>query len=136
MKLGRKGTTALEFGLVAPVLLTLISGGLESGRYFWTWQAAQLVGDQTARCVAIASPACLVPAVYAVAAAGSYGATVDPARVVVDTVAPGSTSCAPPAGNSAIRVRLAVTFGSPLASLVPFLSPNFTTVSCYPLTGK
>lgn len=135
-RLGCRGTTALEFGLVAPVLFTLLFGGFEAARYFWTLQALQLAGDQTARCVAIGGAACSAPSTYAVNVAKTFGAAIVPGNVAVDTVALTATSCPLPLGNTATRVRLAMSFSSPFQPLLPFLAHGFTTVSCYPLTGK
>ena len=136
MRLGRRGTTALEFGLVAPVLFTLLFGGFETARYFWTLQALQLAGDQTARCVAIGGTACAAAPAYAVGAAQTFGAAITSADVTIDTVTAQAASCAPLAGNSAKRVRLTSRFSSPFQALLPFLGQGFTTASCYPLTGK
>ncbi len=140
MTLGRRGATALEFALVAPVLLLLLFGCIEYGRMMWTWQALQLAGDQTARCVAIGGTACSTPANYAVATAQKFGAFgLATTAVTIDNQPPTVTNaaaCAPPAGNTAVRVRLNLVFSSPAAALIPSLNQTLTTTSCYPVTGQ
>ena len=137
MRLGRRGTAALEFAVAAPVLVTLMFGGMEFARLQWTWQALQLAGDQTARCVAIGGTACSSPSSYAVSTAQTYGAVgLVTAGVTIDTTTPSSTSCIPPSGNTDERVQLSLTFTSAVGGLVPGLNRTLATLSCYPLTGK
>jgi Flp pilus assembly protein TadG len=136
----RRGSTAVEFAILAPVLLTLMFGGLEYARMMWTWQALQIAGDQTARCVAIGGTACTAPSTYAVTTASTYGATglVAANATIVNT--PGAVTnaaaCSPPAGNTEVQVTLSLTFTSVVGTLIPSLSQTLTTTSCYPLTGN
>ncbi len=133
--LGRAGTTALEFALAAPVLMTLMFGGFELGRLQWTWQAMQLAGDQTARCVAIGYSACATPSTYAVNTAKIFGAAaLTAANVAVDTTS--SNACTPPAGNTQVMVKLTLTFTGPFTALSPALTHTLVTTSCYPTTGN
>jgi Flp pilus assembly protein TadG len=62
-----RGTTAIEFALVAPVFLMLVFGAIEYSRLLWTMHALQQVAFDGARCMAIPQSAC--------ASAGSYSAT-------------------------------------------------------------
>ncbi len=136
----RRGSTAVEFAIVAPLLLMLMFAGLELARLLWTWQALQLASDQTARCVAISGTACTAPASYAVTTATGYGATgLLAANVQIANAPPGitnATACNPPAGNTAVRVTLSLAFTSVVGALLPNLSQTITTTSCYPLTGN
>jgi Flp pilus assembly protein TadG len=47
------GSTALEFALIAPVLFTLILGGLEFGRLLWTQSALNYSVQAGSRCWAM-----------------------------------------------------------------------------------
>ncbi len=140
MRFGRRGTTALEFAVAAPALMILMFGGFEFGRLQWTWQAMQLAGDQTARCVAISGAACTTPSTYAVNTAKTYGAVAlvaaDVAVVNTPAAITSTTACSPPSGNTAVKVTLTLPFTSPFSKLVPALSHTLTTTSCYPLTGN
>jgi Flp pilus assembly protein TadG len=130
---GQRGTTAIEFALVALVLMTLTFGGMEYARLFWTWQAMQLAGDETARCVGIGSSDCATPSSYAETLAASYGASGA-------TAGPPYTTSSPPCnqltGNTAAIVTLTLSFTSPAGTLIPGLNRTLTTVSCYPMTGQ
>ena len=133
---GQRGTTAIEFALVALVLMTLTFGGMEYARLFWTWQALQLAGDETARCVGIGSSDCATPSTYAVTAAANYGASGLLATDVQVVPATSATPCNQITGNSAVSVTLSLPFTSPASTLVPGLNRTLTTTSCYPLTGQ
>lgn len=54
----RDGATAVEFALIAPVLLLIVGAVLGLGLAFWTRSALQQAATETARCVAIGSPDC------------------------------------------------------------------------------
>ena len=137
MRSGSTGSTATEFAIVALPFLLLVSGGLEYGRMLWTWQALQLAGDETARCVAISSPDCPPPnttqQTYAVNRAKAFGAGALTTSGV--TITNPDTNCNPPPNNTSLSVRLSLTFTSPFSGLIPSLSRTLTTTSCYPLSG-
>ncbi len=48
--LDRSGTTAIEFALLAPILFTLVLGGIEFGRFIWTQAALDYAVQEGARC--------------------------------------------------------------------------------------
>jgi Flp pilus assembly protein TadG len=131
-----RGSAAIEFALVATPLLLLLFGTMEFGRMLWTWQAMQLAGDQTARCVAIGGSACATPSTYAANLAHGYGATSQSSsNVQVNTISAGSsTACSPPSGT-AVNVTLSLGFTSPVSTLIPPLARTLTTVSCYSKTN-
>ena len=138
MRRDRRGSTALEFAIVATPLMLLLFGAFEYGRLLWTLQALQLAGDQTARCVAVGWTACATPATYAANTAKAFGAfAMTSGGVTVDTQTSASTPvvCKVPSGNSAAHVKLSLTFSSPVSKLLP-LAGTITTNSCYPTTGK
>ena len=103
---------------------------------FWTWQALQLAGDETARCVGIGSSDCATPSSYAVTAAANYGASGLLATDVQVVPATSATPCNQITGNSAVSVTLSLPFTSPASTLIPGLNRTLTTTSCYPLTGQ
>jgi Flp pilus assembly protein TadG len=139
MKLGRRGTTALEFAMVVPPLMVLMFSCIEFGRLLWTWQGMQLAGDQVARCVAISGAACTTPSSYAISQAANFGVVITAAAVTVANTPPSvtnATACSPPGGNTATQVKLSLAFSSPVSLLIPALAQTLTTTSCYPWTGK
>lgn len=138
--MGRRGTTAVEFALVCPALMLLLLGSMEFARLIWTWEALQIAGNQTARCVAIGGTACATPSTYAVSTATSFGAFgLAAAGVTVVNQPPtttDATACSPPTGNTAVKVTLSLAFTSPVSALIPRLAQTLTTTSCFPLTGN
>ncbi|MFQ3596610.1 MAG: TadE/TadG family type IV pilus assembly protein [Sphingomonadaceae bacterium] len=52
------GATAIEFALVAPLLLALLFGGMEIGRYLWFAAALDHAVVGAARCAGLAQATC------------------------------------------------------------------------------
>ncbi len=136
MRQGETGSVAIEFALVALALLTLTFGGIEYARLLWTWQALQLAGDETARCVAIGGSGCATPSTYAINAAAHYGAGGLLATGVQVVNPTSAAPCNSLTGNTAVSVTLSLSFTSPASTLISSLNRTLTSVSCYPLTGN
>lgn len=139
MRHDRRAATALEFVLAAPVLMTLLFGTFEYARLVWTMQALQLAGDQTARCVAISGTACASAKSFAIATATGFGAFgLLSSGITIDNIPPAitnATACAPPAGNTAVRVQLSLQFTSVASGLLFGIDQLITTKSCFSATG-
>lgn len=139
MRNDRRAATALEFVLAAPVLMTLLFATFEYARLVWTMEALQLAGDQTARCVAISGTACADATGYAIATATGFGAFgLLSSGITIDNIPPAITSataCAPPTGNTAVRVKLSLQFGSVASGLLVGINQLITTTSCFSVTG-
>lgn len=45
----RRGAAAVEFGLIAPILLLVLVGTIEAGRAIWTRNALQFAAEEAAR---------------------------------------------------------------------------------------
>lgn len=56
----RSGGAAVEFALVAPVLVALVLAGFVLGFGLWTRNALQQAASEAARCLAIGATACTV----------------------------------------------------------------------------
>jgi len=54
----RRGATALEFALIAPLLFMLVLGTLDVGRWLWARAALQNAVARAARCVATSPEIC------------------------------------------------------------------------------
>ena len=103
MRTGIQGSVAVEFALVVPPTLMLLFGSMEYGRQLWTWQALQLAGNQTARCVAIGGTVCATASTYAINTAAGFGA---PGLLAAGVVIGNPTSvaaCIPSGGKSGER---------------------------------
>ena len=75
----RGGATIVEFALVAPPLLMLLLGIMETGRALWTQNALNYAVEQAARCASIDQNNCgnagQVAAFAATVAGAQFGAT-------------------------------------------------------------
>lgn len=68
----RQGVTAVEFAVVAPLLIVLTLGVMEAALLGWTQVVLQLTAAQTARCQALGTSACSNPVSFAVSTANSW----------------------------------------------------------------
>ena len=129
-----RGTTAIEFALVAPVFLMLIFGAIEYSRVLWTLNALQEVAFDGARCMAIPQSACAV--------GGSYDSTSTTTHVTQTANQWGlslqsislsqNVTCGGVSGFS--QVQVSSNFNTPVPQIV-FLAAAGTTLqatACYP----
>ncbi|MCD7111580.1 pilus assembly protein [Rhizobium sp. DKSPLA3] len=54
----REGTAAIEFAIIAPVFLTMFFGVIVMGIGIWSTSILNQVAAESARCLALAGPAC------------------------------------------------------------------------------
>jgi Flp pilus assembly protein TadG len=133
----RRGSTTLEFTLVASILITLLFATLELGLLMWTRNVLQSTASLTARCVALVSSQCTTltqQVQFAVNAAQQWGlpgiitSNAVPPEVIVTTPA---TSC-----NGTLGTFVTVSITSPFWATgilpPPFSNVTLTTSSCYP----
>lgn len=88
--MNRRGTMALEYALILPVVLLFILGIVDCGRLLWTYATLYHATEAAARCGAINQVNCATAAQiknYAVSQA--YGLTVDVAAFTTTTEACG-----------------------------------------------
>ena len=86
--LDKRGATALEYGLLAPVLFALLLGIMDMGRLMWMYTGLNRGVTEAARCGAVDSTNCGTTAqIQNVAAAGVWGATVPSSTFSVSTSA-------------------------------------------------
>jgi Flp pilus assembly protein TadG len=135
---GVAGTTAIEFGALAPVLMMTSFGIYEFGRWAWTLEVLQEAASRGARCAAIGQAACESSGAfnsgntvsYVQGVASGWGLTLPSA----DVTANNSTSCGGITGFS--QVQISYVFTSVVTKLIP-TGPSGTTLtltSCYPNT--
>ena len=126
----RRGTTSLEFVLVAPLLILFLIGIIETSLMLWTWQAIDAVAVDTARCVAIGSTTCASPQSYAVQRANTYGIGSMTSGEV--TVVTNSTACSAPNGTTMVQVSVAMPFAALTTYLAPLFPSTLKANACYP----
>src|SRR5207253_1508315 len=86
-----RGTTAIEFGLTAPVFLMMLIGAIEFGLVMWTQLGLQHASEMAARCASINSATCnSVSATQNYAVTQAFGLSPPPSTFSVTTVACGN----------------------------------------------
>src|SRR5712691_3407992 len=113
------GNPAVEFGLLAPVLLLFLFGIMEGGRMLWTLNALHYSVQEAARCASINTTACGSASQIQTFAAGRAGAGFAPSVF---------TAAVAGCGN-----RVSASYTMPLN--IPFVthSISLTAQSCYPI---
>jgi len=113
------GNTAVEFGMIAPILFMAIIGGMQMSTALWQQNALNYAVEQAARCASIDANNCGTPSKVQ-----SYAATLSGAGFASSVF----TVAAPACGNQ-------VTASYPYVLNIPFVghySFTLTAQSCYP----
>ncbi len=115
-----RGSTAIEFGLTAPLFFMLIVGMMEFGLLFWTQAGLQHGAETAARCATVNATLCgSTTAIQNYAAQQSYGLNPPPSIFTVSDIACGNQVSA-----SYPFIFIADYFGVP--------SLTVTARSCFP----
>ena len=138
----RRGAAAVEFALVSPMLLMLLFGVFEYGRYLWTVNALQQTVTQTARCMGLLNPysasayGCATGTAfdasktrnYGEVLAGAYGITLADSNITLNAAA----ACGGLADFS--QVQIIYVFNTYLPQIVPSMSAGYTIneTACFP----
>lgn len=125
---------AVEFALVALVMMTWIFGMMEIARAYWTYQIIQQVAIQGARCMGVLSSSCATAGAYSASAAKTYMATqasnLGLTLPTTDITVTRPASCASTTGFS--QVSISYNFKTNVPVLIPSLSSvTLTATSCY-----
>jgi len=124
-----RGATAIEFALVAPVLLAFIMLLIEGGRMEWTRQAIQEVAVNTARCMAVGQTECTTDAGilrYARQRGNDWGVSMAAATITPRV----NQTCNSVAGMR--RVDISLPYRSAVGKLIPAVPQQLTAMSCFP----
>jgi Flp pilus assembly protein TadG len=132
----REATTAIEFGIIALPLLSLIFGIMEFGRMLWTQEALQQTAIAGARCMGMTQASCGNEGVYSASLAQSYvqtqAANWSIALTSSNITLTPSTTCGGVGGFSQVSITFTMT------SIAPYLlqaltgSRTLTAVACFP----
>ncbi len=86
--LGKRGTAALEYGIIAPVLFLFLLGTVDMGRLMWMYAGLYRGVEAAARCGAVNTNACATAAeIQAVAAGAVWGTAISSSVFSVSTTA-------------------------------------------------
>ena len=114
------GATAVEFALVAPVMIVMIFGILEFGRAAWTMNALNFAAESAARCAAVDQNNCGTTAQIQNHAAGfAAGLALPPSTFTVSTEACGRQ----------VVATFAFTSVAPIVASIPI---TLSARACYP----
>jgi Flp pilus assembly protein TadG len=118
----RRGATALEFALLAPLLFTLILGGIEFSRLIWTESALNYSVQEGARC-GLVNPDGVCGTSSAVA---TFAAAATPQLAF-----PTSTFTVNVAAACGYQVTASYDYQFLVSGLLPY-RPTLTAQACFP----
>lgn len=82
----RRGATALEYGIIAPVLFLFLLGIMDTGRLLWVYTTLNRAVEAAARCAAVNTSVCgNTRQIQNSAVAQAWGMTVTPGVFSVST---------------------------------------------------
>ena len=130
-----RGTTAIEFAMLAVPFLGVCVGIFEFGRACWTLEALQESAAQGARCIGVHQSGCYSGGSYSADGTVSYvrsvalgwGITVPTANVTPTQ----STTCGTVAGFA--QIQISYPFTTVVGPLFPALNQTLNVASCFPL---
>lgn len=123
----QRGSALVEFAFVAPVLLFMLLGLIETGRLLWTRHSLDEVAYTTVRCMSVSSD-CATEATrkgLAVDRAAALGLNVLGANVTPQE----NTTCK--GLPSANRVTITMAYSSVLSGFVP-MPTSLSSEACFP----
>ena len=85
--LDNRGTTAIEFALIAPTLFLMLFGCMEFGRMIWTVGALNFAVEEAARCASVTPATCGTASQITAYAANEISPSYIPATVFTATTA-------------------------------------------------
>jgi len=124
----RRAAAAVEFAMVAPMLLLGLFTVIEGGRSLWTRQALQQTSFVVARCLALNTGCATAAAAqtYAVSHARRAGVRITTAQVT----AVRGTTCNSQSGMT--RVQINAPFNSAAGKFVPRKLRSIFVSACFP----
>ncbi len=123
-----KGSTIVEFALVAPAFVMIIFGIIEASRVFWIKQTLDEVAYSTARCMSVSSTCdgTGAPQSYAIARARGYSISLTAPQVV----SVNGTACKGTTGANSVTITKNI--GSPMGGLIPQMPSTLRATACFP----
>ncbi len=125
----RRGVTATEFALVAPVFLAFMFLIIDGARMAWSFQALQEVATNSARCAALGATGCTDSAgvkSHAVARAAANGIKINATAVTLTSAA----TCSSVSGMT--KVAISTTYQGASTKLLPSTLTTLAAESCFP----
>jgi len=124
----RQGATAVEFALVAPILLMFLFMIVEGARLLWTQQALQETAASSVRCWALKSPCSSAALTRSYATNRASGNGVDLGNAIIDVTS--GQNCHGLTQMNKVTIQL------PYQAFVPHLLPGapatLVASACFP----
>jgi Flp pilus assembly protein TadG len=121
-----RGSIAIEYAFILPVLLLFVLGIMDTGRLIWTYATVTRAAEAAARCAAIDAVTCGTTVnIQNYAVTQAYGLTIAAAAFTPTTVACGSR----------VAATYTFQFTIPWTGVSPYGVANTATINataCYP----
>lgn len=124
-----RGASLIEFAIVAPLLILMLIGLIESGRFLWSQQVLKDVAYATVRCMSVSAD-CATSQTrlsYAVNRAANEGLRVSSGNVTITE----NTACKGLTGAN--KVSISVPYSSALKGFVPGAPTTLFAEACFPV---
>ena len=135
-RLDDRGSSALEFALVMPMMLTFMFSLIESYFAIFNFQQVQAIASETARCVALNSVLCNgsngnpTAADFAVKYAAP-GHSVDK-LITSEVTSISGTTCGGQAGMTKVTIAYPISKAMPINVVPSFMNLTLTGIGCFP----
>jgi Flp pilus assembly protein TadG len=125
VELHRRGTAAIEYALILPVMLLIVFGLMDIGRLLWTYTTLSRAVEAAARCAAINTAECGTSAqIRSRAVTEAWGLSVTSATFTVTT----------PSCGVQVRASYDFKFIIPMLDAVtPLGTITLEPTACYPV---
>jgi Flp pilus assembly protein TadG len=123
------GAAALEFALVAPLLLLFLFGILETSRAVWARQVMQRATHSTVRCVSIGMTECTTEAgIRSYFLAQARTSSIPAASITVTSAK--DVPCEGMERQNSVTITAPYT--TPVAAFLPKLAGEISSTACFP----
>ncbi|QSR19825.1 hypothetical protein CA833_22020 [Novosphingobium sp. KA1] len=123
------GATLIEFAIVGPVLIFMLIGLIETGRFLWSQHVLKDVAYATVRCMSVSSDCATSQTrlAYAANRAANEGLRVASSNVTIAE----NTACKGLTGAN--RVAITIPYSSALTGFVPGAPTTLSAEACFPV---
>ena len=123
----KRGSVAVEYGLVLPVLLLFVLGIMDSGRLLWTYATLNRAAEAAARCAAVNPVTCGTAAqIQSYAVGQAYGLSISTAAFTPTAAACGSRVAA------TYSFQFIIPWIGPIQPYGPSNRLTLNATACYP----
>ncbi|MFC0684067.1 TadE/TadG family type IV pilus assembly protein [Novosphingobium clariflavum] len=124
-----RGATLIEFAIVGPVLIFMLIGLIETGRFLWSQHVLKDVAYATVRCMSVSADCATSQTrlAYAANRAANEGLRVAASNVTITE----NTACKGLTGAN--RVAITIPYSSALTGFIPAAPTTLSAEACFPV---